>query len=124
MLDASLAHRRHFPAINWQQSYSLYEAATVDFFSARAADWVELKRRCRELLRAEEGLREVAEIVGAEGLQEGDRLLLATARRLREEFLCQNAYTEDAFSPPEATAERLRAILADHDRALAAVAKE
>ncbi|OGR29604.1 MAG: V-type ATP synthase subunit A [Desulfuromonadales bacterium GWD2_61_12] len=124
MLDAGLAHRRHFPAINWQQSYSLYAQEAVGFFSDRAADWGGLRQRCRELLRQEEALREIAEIVGPEGLQEPDRLLLASVGRIRDEFLSQNAYSDEAFSPPEATAACLRGILADHDRGVAGLAGE
>lgn len=117
MLDAALAHRRHFPAINWRQSYSLYEERTDASFCATVPDWIHLKSRCRELLLQDETLREVAEVVGAEGLQDTDRLLLATAERIRAEFLCQSAYDEaDAFSPPPDTAQRLRAILKRHDR--------
>jgi V/A-type H+-transporting ATPase subunit A len=118
MLDASLAHRRHFPAINWFQSYSLYEPAMVRHFAAAvAAGWPEARQRCRQLLQREEALREVAEIVGLEGMQEQDRLILLTAERLRQEFLCQNAYSEeDAFTPPAQALALLEAILADHDR--------
>jgi V/A-type H+-transporting ATPase subunit A len=122
MLDADLAHRRHFPAINWDLSYSLYEGETSGFFNRLAPDWQELKVRAREILRAEEALREVAEMVGAEGLQDNDRLLLLAARRLRQEFLCQNSYTDDAFSPPEETAARLRSLLDWYGRARDALA--
>jgi len=104
MLDTGLAHRRHFPAINWFQSYSLYEADVAPHFREEIDPrWEELQGECRALLQQEEALREVAEIVGTEGLQDVDRLLLEVADRVRREFLCQNAYTEDAFSPPERT---------------------
>ena len=118
MLDTSLAHRRHFPAINWFQSYSLYETAMVRHFAAEVASgWPSARQRCRELLQREESLREVAEIVGLEGMQEQDRLILHSAGRLRLEFLCQNAYSEDdAFTPPERLLALLESILADHDR--------
>ena len=118
MLDTSLAHRRHFPAINWFQSYSLYETAMVCHFAAEVASgWPSARQRCRELLQREESLREVAEIVGLEGMQEQDRLILHSAGRLRLEFLCQNAYSEDdAFTPPERLLALLESILADHDR--------
>ncbi|WP_240732164.1 V-type ATP synthase subunit A [Geobacter sp. FeAm09] len=118
MLDAALAHSRHYPAINWAQSYSLYAAGVTGHFAARVAPaWGEMQRRCRELLQREETLREVAEIVGAEGLQDGDRLLMMTTERIRNEFLCQNAYGDDAFCAPERTAAKMAAILAFHDRA-------
>jgi len=124
MLDTSLAHRRHFPAINWFQSYSLYETTMVKHFAARVREgWPVARRRCRELLQREEALREVAEIVGLEGMQEEDRLVLHSAGRIRLEFLCQNAYSEeDAFSPPESSLLLLEGILAEHERIKACLA--
>ncbi|HEY6874295.1 MAG TPA: V-type ATP synthase subunit A [Geobacteraceae bacterium] len=118
MLDTALAHRRHFPAINWFQSYSLYEREVAGHLAEQVSPrWGESVSRCRELLRREEALREVAEIVGVEGLQDADRLLMKTAERIRLEFLCQNAYTEDAFSPPDQTLEKIEEILAFFERA-------
>ena len=118
MLDTTLAHRRHFPAINWFQSYSLYEREMERHFTDQVDPrWQELRRRCRELLQREEGLREVAEIVGAEGLQDADRLLMHVAERVRQEFLAQNAYTDDAFSPPDQTVAHIARLLIFHDRA-------
>lgn len=71
MPDTSLAHRRHFPAINWFQSYSLYEREMVVHFNEQVSpSWGELHRSCREIFQREEALRELAEIVGIEGLQE------------------------------------------------------
>jgi V/A-type H+-transporting ATPase subunit A len=117
MLDASLAHRRHFPAVNWFQSYSLYERAMEEHFSRTVAPgWGEARQRCRTLLQREEALREVAEIVGLEGMQEHDRLILHSAERIRLEFLCQNAYSEDAFSAPARIIAMMNDILADHER--------
>jgi V/A-type H+-transporting ATPase subunit A len=123
MLDASLAHRRHFPAVNWFQSYSLYDQGMEQHFSRTvAAGWGEARRRCRTLLQREEALREVAEIVGLEGMQEKDRLIMHSAERIRLEFLCQNAYSEDAFSAPAQIIAMIDAILADHDRLEACLA--
>ena len=117
MLDTSLAHRRHFPAVNWFQSYSLYEQGMEQHF-ARSVDaaWTEARQRCRTLLQREEALREVAEIVGLEGMQEQDRLILHSAERIRLEFLCQNAYSEDAFSSPQRIMVMIKEILTDHER--------
>jgi V/A-type H+-transporting ATPase subunit A len=104
MLDTSLAHRRHFPAINWFQSYSLYGKDLHGYYKENVSPaWSESLHRCREILQKEEELREVVEIVGVEGLQDPDRLLMHIAERIRLEFLCQNAYTDDAFSPPHRT---------------------
>ena len=118
MLDTSLAHRRHFPAINWNQSYSLYEGELGGHFSKIHPEWTKLKARCRELLQAEALLKEVTEIVGYEGLQDADRLTMKTAESIRTFFLMQNAYTEDAFSPPDKTASRMESILESHDMAI------
>ncbi len=119
MLDTPLAHRRHFPAINYLQSYSLYEKeASKNFMEKVSSEWEELRQRCKEILQREESLREVAEIVGVEGLQEADRLSMHTAERIRNEFLCQNAHTDDAFSPPGKTVYRIKEIIAFYDHAV------
>jgi V/A-type H+-transporting ATPase subunit A len=118
MLDTALAHRRHFPAINWFQSFSLYEADVVAHLDQQvAADWGTLRQRARALLQREENLREVAEIVGTEGLQDTDRLLMRTAAGIRQKFLAQNAFTPDAFSTPEQTHRLIRQMLDEHEAA-------
>jgi V/A-type H+-transporting ATPase subunit A len=111
MLDTKLAHRRHFPAINWFQSFSLYGEASEHFNETVSPNWRAVKQECRQLLQKEEGLREVAEIVGTEGLQDEDRLLMRVAETIRQKFLSQNAYSEDAFSTPEQTFEKINGIL-------------
>lgn len=119
MLDTALAHRRHFPAINWFQSYSLYSAELAGHFREKVSpQWEVLQRRCRELLQKEETLREVSEVVGAEGLQDTDRLVMLMSERIRMEFLSQNAYGEDAFCPPEKTLAIMHGILDFYDKAL------
>jgi V/A-type H+-transporting ATPase subunit A len=119
MLDTSLAHKRHFPAINWFQSYSLYARDVSVHYREKVSDqWNVLLQRCRQLLQEEEQLREVSEIVGAEGLQDTDRLLMSVAERLRTEVLQQNAYSEDAFSPPDKTFGIVKRILDYFDRAV------
>lgn len=118
MLDTSLAHRRHFPAINWFQSYSLYEKDLMKFCNEKITpEWESVQRKCREILQREEKLREIAEIIGVEGLQDADRLCMLAAERIRSEFLSQNAYTDDAFSPPENTFLTVRQIVDFYDTA-------
>src|SRR5512147_1103829 len=120
MLDTSLAHRRHYPAINWFQSYSLYaKEVSGHYRTAVSQEWEGLLRRCRELLQQEETLREVAEIVGVEGLQNQDRLLMSAAEMIRTRFLQQNAYSDDAFSPPEKTFATMKRIIDFYDGASA-----
>ncbi len=124
VLDTALAHRRHFPAINWFQSFSLYERDVALHFDTRVAkDWGALREQARAILQKEESLREVAEIVGTEGLQDADRLVMRTAEDIRHHFLAQNAYSDDAFSTPQQTYERIRGMLERHRIAMARVEK-
>lgn len=116
MLDTQLAHRRHFPAINWTQSYSLYSDTAMAHFSEEHGEWAKLQARCRDILQREDALREVAEVVGREGLQDGDRLLMRTAEKIRLDFLCQNSFTDDAFAAPKSTIERISSLVGEHDR--------
>jgi V/A-type H+-transporting ATPase subunit A len=118
MLDTSLAHRRHYPAINWFQSYSLYAGDVAKHYQSKvSSEWSSLLAQCRQMLQEEESLREVSEIVGAEGLQDADRLLMRIAEMIRTEFLQQNAYSDDAFSPPEKTLAIIKRLLDLHDSA-------
>jgi V/A-type H+-transporting ATPase subunit A len=124
MLDTDLAHRRHFPAINWSHSYSLYATDMTEYCNREVApEWGELQRRCQTLLKKEERLREVAEIVGAEGLQDEDRLLMSAAEGIRRRFLSQNSFTEDAFSPPEQTVALIAGLVARYDKGLERLAR-
>jgi V/A-type H+-transporting ATPase subunit A len=119
MLDTSLAHKRHFPSINWFDSYSLYGQNLLESLNREVSrEWGTAQAECRDILRQEESLREVSEIVGHEGLQEQDRLLMQTAGQIRTEFLCQNAYTEDAFSSPKNTFSSIKRILDSHKASL------
>ena len=124
MLDTDLAHRRHFPAINWFQSFSLYEQDVAAHLEEQVATgWGELRRETRALLQREQGLREVAEIVGTEGLQDADRLLMQVTEDVRRRFLAQNAFTEDAFSTPQQTHELIRGMLEGYRKASARLTK-
>ncbi|MGW8313522.1 MAG: V-type ATP synthase subunit A [Desulfuromonadales bacterium] len=121
MLDTQLAHRRHFPAINWTHSYSLYSDTAMAHFIDQHGEWAKLQARCRDILQREETLREVAEVVGMEGLQDGDRLLMRTAEKIRLDFLCQNSFTDDAFATPGDTIEHISSLVAEHDKHSAAL---
>ena len=121
MLDTQLAHRRHFPAINWTQSFSLYSDTAMAHFVEEHGEWAKLQARCRDILQREDALREVAEVVGMEGLQDGDRLLMRTAEKIRLDFLCQNSFTEDAFAAPKSTIESITTLVAEHDQLSAAL---
>ena len=116
MLDTQLAHRRHFPAINWTHSYSLYSDTAMAHFTEQHPEWARLQSRCRDILQREEALREVAEVVGMEGLQDTDRLLMRTAEKIRLDFLCQNSFTDDAYATPQSTLAQITTLIAEHER--------
>ena len=111
MLDTTLANSRHFPAINWMQSYSLYQNILDDYFKKNfSEEWQIMRDLCREILHKEESLKEIMEIVGIDGLQEQDRLVMTVAEEIRSSFLAQNAYTDDAFCDPQKTLGIIRGI--------------
>ncbi len=99
-LDASLAYRRHFPAINWLNSYSLYlDAVTPWYDEHMGADFIRNRNRAMHLLQEENELNEIVQLVGKDSLSPKDQLTLEIARMLREDFLQQNAFMDvDAYS--------------------------
>ena len=99
-LDASLAYRRHFPAINWLNSYSLYlDAVTLWYDEHMGADFIRNRNRAMHLLQEENELNEIVQLVGKDSLSPKDQLTLEIARMLREDFLQQNAFMDvDAYS--------------------------
>lgn len=102
-LDASLAFSRHFPAVNWLISYSLYLDVVKDHWSERVApDWYELRQKAMSILQREAELQDIVRLVGMEALSPQDRLVLETARSIREDFLHQNALHEvDTYTSPK-----------------------
>ncbi|MDP2498633.1 MAG: V-type ATP synthase subunit A [Candidatus Palauibacterales bacterium] len=124
-LDSELANQRHYPAVDWETSYSLYEEQTGEWFAGEVApDWPEVRRDALELLDRERDLREIVNLVGPESLEDDDRLLLEAARMLRELVLAQNAFDPvDAYSPPEKT-HLLTSLILDYRRAAADVLEE
>ncbi len=94
-LEAKLAYRRHFPAINWLTSYSLYKETVREYFDKQVArDYFELSTEAMKILEKEAELEEIVRLVGAESLSPQDQLLLEIARSIREDFLHQNAFHE------------------------------
>jgi V/A-type H+-transporting ATPase subunit A len=92
-LDAPLAYRRHFPAISWARSYSLYVRQLEPWYVRNVSqDWSEAVRAARELLQRDAELQEVVQLVGPEGLQDHERMVLETGRSIREDYLQQNAF--------------------------------
>lgn len=94
-LDANLAYRRHFPAINWLNSYSLYLEKIGTWMNENVAkDWTDLRIEAMALLQEEANLEEIVRLVGIDALSEGDRLKLEAAKSIREDYLQQNAFHE------------------------------
>lgn len=94
-LDANLAYKRHFPAINWLTSYSLYLDDMGPWFNSHVAeDWMDLRQQMMSLLQDEAELDEIVKMVGMDALSPSDRLKMEAARSIREDFLHQNSFHE------------------------------
>lgn len=112
-LDAQLAYKRHFPSINWLNSYSLY-ADTIDTWMNEevASDWSTLRQEAMTLLQEESGLQEIVSLVGIDALSEMDRLKLEVSKSLREDYLQQNAFHEvDTYASLDKQYKMLKLIL-------------
>jgi len=122
-LDAPLAHRRHFPAINWLLSYSLYLESLEEWFSQNiSTNWMPLRNEAMKVLQKEAELQEIVQLVGPDALPEEERMVLESARMLREDFLQQSAYHEvDTYSSLKKQYLMLRTIMKFHQRAMDAL---
>jgi V/A-type H+-transporting ATPase subunit A len=122
-LDASLAHRRHFPAIHWLRSYSLYTPLFREWYRQNLPeDFEELRNRASALLQQEAELQEIVQLVGPDALQDDQRLVIEAGKMLREDFLQQSAFSDvDAYCPLLKSYGILKSILAFYDEALAAL---
>ncbi len=122
-LDASLAYRRHFPAINWLSSYSLYRDRLSDWFGANVSPkWMELTAKSLKILQAEAELQEIVKLVGMDALSPEDRLTLDVAQSIREDFLQQNAFwEEDSYTPLDKQLGLLKLIFAFEKSAAKAI---
>ncbi|QQS59878.1 V-type ATP synthase subunit A [Candidatus Peregrinibacteria bacterium] len=102
-LDASLAYKRHFPAINWLTSYSLYVDNVLDYWKKNVAeDYPQVRSQALDLLQEEAKLEEIVKLVGMESLSNREKLVLLVAKSIREDFLFQNAFDpEDAYTTPK-----------------------
>jgi V/A-type H+-transporting ATPase subunit A len=124
-LDANLARRRHFPAINWLTSYSLYIDDIAGWWQQNtAADWRSLRDEAMSLLQKEAELQEIVQLVGPDALPDRERVILEIARMLREDFLQQDAYHEvDSYCSPLKQYNMLKIIMTFYKKGLDAVAK-
>ena len=116
-LDASLAYKRHFPAINWLTSYSLYVDLLTNWYSENVSeDWMTLRGRLMSILHDESELEEIVKLVGMDALSPSDRLKMETARSIREDFLHQLAFHEvDTYTSLKKQLYMMKAILAYFD---------
>ena len=122
-LDASLAYRRHFPAINWLNSYSLYRDRLEGWYGEHVdRDWSALTGRCLKTLQTESDLQEIVKLVGMDALSPEDRLTLEAAQSIREDFLQQNAFEDvDSFTQLDKQATMMRLVFTFEEKAREAV---
>ena len=122
-LSAQLAYKRHFPAIDWLQSYSLYIDRLSSWFSDNVSpEWNELRAKAMRVLQEEAELDEIVRLVGIDALSWKDRLTMEAARSIREDYLHQNAFDEvDTYTSLEKQFNMLRLILAFQEKGQAAL---
>ncbi len=125
-LDAKLAYKRHFPAINWLSSYSLYSDNISDYLKKEVAeDYIEIKSEAMNILQQEAKLEEIVRLVGLDALSAKERLTLEIAKSIREDFLFQNAFDYvDAFTPLSKQYWMLKNIMTLFDEAQKVVDRE
>ena len=116
-LDSSLAYRRHFPAINWLLSYSLYNERLDEYFKQAIGDeWSILRTRAMRVLQQEAELEEIVRLVGVDALSPRDQLTMEIARSIREDYLHQNAFHEvDTYTSLQKQLTLLKAVLTFQD---------
>ncbi len=116
-LDSSLAYRRHFPAINWLNSYSLYLDTMTPWFDEHYGPaFMQNRNKAMSLLQEEQELNEIVQLVGKDSLSAADQLTLETAKMIREDFLQQNAFMDvDSYSSHDRQ-KRMLALILDFDR--------
>ncbi|MBR6794885.1 MAG: V-type ATP synthase subunit A, partial [Clostridia bacterium] len=124
-LEASLAYRRHFPAINWLNSYSLYKDRLEEWYQGNVAEgWMAQVNEAMGLLQKETELEEIVKLVGVDALAASDRLVLEAARSIREDFLQQNAFEDgDSYTALDKQYALLGMILSFYHKALLALDK-
>jgi len=125
-LDASLAYARHFPAINWLLSYSLYLDNIEDYLRKQVGDeWIKMRADSMRVLQQESELQEIVRLVGVDALSARERLTLETARSIREDFLLQNAFHEvDTYCSLEKQKLMIKLIMVFHEECLRALEKD
>ncbi len=121
-LDSELANARHYPSIHWLRSYSEYSEDVAPWWTAKAADWEELRTEAMAILQREERLQQIVRLVGPDALPESQRWILFVAELLKDGFLAQSAFDDkDGYCAPERQVALLRLLLSVHRRGKDAV---
>ncbi len=122
-LDSNLAYKRHFPAINWLTSYSLYLDNVSGWFNEKVApDWMEDRQKMMSLLQDEAELEEIVQMVGMDALSPADRLKMEAARSIREDFLHQNSFHDvDTYTPLRKQYLMMKLVLAFYEKSMDAL---
>ncbi len=125
-LDTELRNKRHFPAINWLKSYSLYLDQVAEWWGDNVNEnWHTLRREGMKLLEKEDELQEIVQLVGPDALPRSDQFALQAARVLREDFLQQNAFHDvDTYCEPEKQFRMLQIMMEFHDRGMNALEED
>ena len=123
-LDSSLAYRRHFPAINWLNSYSLYRDRLADWFCENVSkNWMDNTGRLLKVLQLENDLQEIVKLVGMDALSADDRMTMETAQSIREDFLQQDAFGDvDSYTQLDKQNALMELIFSFDDKARRAIA--
>jgi len=118
-LDKKLAQRKHFPSLNWLHSWSRYTDALDPFYEEVDPEFVGLRTKMRRILQMEDDLTEIVQLVGKDSLNESDKIILAIAERIREDFLQQNGYAKyDRFCPFYKTIWMMKNFCTYYDQAM------
>ncbi len=122
-LSAQLAYKRHFPAIDWLQSYSLYISSIGDWFNDNVSpEWGNMRQQAMQVLQNEAELNEIVQLVGMDALSWKDRLTMEVARSIREDYLHQNAFDDvDTYTSPDKQFRMLHLILSFGEKGKAAL---
>ncbi|KAH8418763.1 hypothetical protein KR222_001374, partial [Zaprionus bogoriensis] len=121
-LDKKLAQRKHFPSVNWLQSYSKYIRALDSYYESECPEFVELRALAKQILQEEEDLAEIVQLVGKTSLNESDKITLEVAKMLKDDFLQQNSYSPyDSYCPFYKTVGMLKNMMVFYRYAIQAV---
>ncbi len=111
-LSYPLARSRHFPAISWLESYSLYIDSLSNWYQNNVSkDFIQLREEAMTLLQKEKELQEIVQLIGPDALPDSEKIVLLSAKMIREDFLQQNAYSDDSFCPLEKQYDILKLIM-------------